>query len=83
MGIRQYIFAWRFRRAVKKANTLSELFHARYYVLSFGGRLRVMPKSVIKVQIRRRMWRKGTTIADIEKRALYITPLGNRHVSDR
>lgn len=40
--------------------------------------LRVVAKKDIKALIARRVgFRRGVKIADIEKRALYITPLGN------
>lgn len=71
--IRQLIFAVRFKRAVRQANALSKTFRVRYYVLSFRGKLKIVPKSAIKELIARKRFRRGTTIQDIEKIALYIT----------
>ncbi len=71
--IREIIFAWRYRRAVRKADKLARLFGCRYYVLYWGGSLKVVPKQTVKELIRRRRFKKGTTVRDIEKRALFVT----------
>lgn len=71
--IRHYIFAWRYRRAVRRATKLAALFGIRYYVLNVGGLLRVIPKRKVKEMIRLRYFRKGTKIEDIERMALFIT----------
>lgn len=71
--IRRYIFAWRYRRAVRKAKKLSQLFGMRYYVLNIGGSLRVIPKRQVKNMIRMRYFRKGPKIEDIERVALFVT----------
>lgn len=72
-AIRQLIFAWHYRRAVKKAVTLSKTYGMKFYVLYLNGRLRIVPKQAIRELIARHRFRKGTTIADIEKRTLFIT----------
>ncbi|MBE6245584.1 MAG: hypothetical protein E7108_08720 [Bacteroidales bacterium] len=71
--LRQIMFAYRFKKAVKRANALSKMFNVRYYVLWFGGKLKVVPKQTIKELIVRKRFKRGTTIQDIEKIALYIT----------
>lgn len=70
---RRYVFAWRYRRAVKKAKELAALFGMRYYVISLNGKLKVVPKQTIKELIRRKRFRKGVTVDDIEKAALFVT----------
>lgn len=45
----------------------------KYYVLYMGGKLKVVPKRNICELIHRHRFRKGTTIRDIEKMALFIT----------
>ncbi len=70
--IKDLIFAWHFKRAVKKANKLSRLFGMKYFVISLNGGLKVVPKQTIRELVARRRFRKGVTVADIEKRALYI-----------
>lgn len=71
--IKKYIFAWRFKRAVRKANNLAALFGMKYYVISFGGKLKVIPKQTLKELVKRKRFRKGVTVDDIEKLALYVT----------
>lgn len=70
--IKDIIFAWRFKRAVRKANKLSRLFGMKYLVISLNGELKVVPKQTIRELVARHRFRKGVTVADIEKRALYI-----------
>ncbi len=70
--IKDLFFAWHFKRAVKKANKLSRLFGMKYFVISLNGGLKVVPKQTIRELVARRRFRKGVTVADIEKRALYI-----------
>ena len=66
--IKRMIFAWRYKRAVARACK-----YAKYYVLYMGGKLKVVPKRNICELIHRHRFRKGTTIRDIEKMALFIT----------
>ena len=72
--IKQLIFAYRYKRAVRQAQQLSKLFGKKYYVIYLGGSLKVVPKRTIRELVRARRFRKGVKVADIEKRALYITP---------
>lgn len=71
--IKRMIFAWRYRRAVKKANKLSRIFGMKYLVIMLDGKLKVVPKQTVKELVRKRRFRKGVTVADIEKRALFVT----------
>ena len=71
--IKDIIFAWKYKRAVRKAKKLSALFGMKYYVLSMGGRLKVVPKQNIRHLVRTHRFRKGVKVADIEKIALYVT----------
>lgn len=71
--IKKLIFAWRYKRAIKKADKLAKTFSMKYYVLVMDGKLKVVPKQNIRRLIRQRKFKKGTKIEDIEKRALYIT----------
>ena len=71
--IKRIIFAWKYKRAVKKANELAGLAGLRYYVVILNGSLKVAPRKVFKELIARRRFRKGTTIHDIERAALFIT----------
>ncbi len=70
--IKDLIFAWRYKRAVKKADKLSRLFGMKYLVVYLNGGLKVVPKQAIRELVAKRRFRKGVTVSDIEKRALYI-----------
>lgn len=71
--IKDLIFAWRYKRAVKKADKLSRLFGMKYLVIFLNGGLKVVPKQTVRELVRKHRFRKGVTVADIEKRALYVT----------
>lgn len=71
--IKDIIFAWKFKRAVKKANKLSRLFGMKYLVIFLNGRLKIVLKQTVRELVRTHRFRKGVTVADIEKRALYVT----------
>lgn len=71
--IKLIIFAWRYKRAVRKAKQLAELTGLRYWVIYLNGGLKVVPKKAIKEWVKNRRFRKGVTVDDIEKRALFIT----------
>lgn len=71
--IRKYYAAWRYRRAVRKAKKLAALFGMKYYVINLGGSLKVVPKQTIKELIKRKRFRKGVTVGDIERLALFVT----------
>ena len=72
-SIKKYYNAWRYRRAVRKAKELSELFGMKYYVISINGSLKVVPKQTIKELIKRKRFRKGVTVEDIERHAFFVT----------
>lgn len=71
--IKRLIFAWRYKQAVNEAVRQNRLTGLKYYVILLNGRIRVLPKRTVKELIRRRRFRKGTTVQDIERRALFIT----------
>lgn len=71
--IKRIIFAWRYKRAVRKAKQLAELTGLRYWVIYLNGDLKVVPQKAIKEWVKNHRFRKGVTVDDIEKRALFIT----------
>lgn len=71
--IRRLIFAWKYRHAVRKAVKLARLTGMRYFVIYLNGSLKVVPKKTIKELVARHRFRKGVTVDDIERRALFIT----------
>lgn len=71
--IKRYYAAWQYKRAVRKAKKLADLFGMRYYVINLGGSLKVVPKQTVKELVRRQRFRKSVTLDDIERCALFIT----------
>ena len=66
-------FAWRYRRAVKKAVRMADMTGLKYYVIYINKGLQVVPKKTVKELVARHRFKKGVTVADIEKRALFVT----------
>ena len=71
--IKDLIFAVRFKRAVKKADRFHHITHRKYMVLVINKKLEVLSKQEIKKFVNGGIFRKGTTVADIEQKALYVT----------
>lgn len=71
--IKDIIFAIRFKRAVKKADYFRHVTHRKYMVIMVNGKLEVISKQGLKKFVSNGIFRKGTTVADIERKALYIT----------
>lgn len=66
-------FTWLLERKVKKANRLAREENRRYIVTMMQGRPAIYTKQTLKEAIKRRKFKKGVTIQDIEKQAYYIT----------
>mgnify|MGYP000157101775 FL=1 len=45
--IKDIIWGWQCKRAIKKANKLSKLLGMKYYVIYMNGSLKVVPKRTI------------------------------------
>lgn len=71
--IKRLWFAYQYKKAVKKANLMSECYGLRYYVVVSNKKLKVVPKRVFKDLIKKGKFKKGTKIQDIEKIALFVT----------
>lgn len=71
--IKDIIFGIRFKHAVKKADRFHHITHRKYMVIVVNKRLEVLSKQEIKKFVANGIFRKGTTVSDIEKKALYIT----------
>lgn len=56
-----------------KANKLSKLLGMKYYVIYMNGSLKVVPKRTIRELVAKHRFRKGVKVADIERRAIYVT----------
>lgn len=71
----EWWFKLRLKWAIKEANSLAKLLNKRFMVIVFAGRPMVYQKTHLKDLIRRRkLFKKGVTIAQLEKMAYYITP---------
>lgn len=71
--IKDIIFGYRFKRAVIKANSLHHITHRKYMVLVINRKLEVISKQEIKKFVANGIFRKGTTVSNIENKALYVT----------
>ena len=67
------IRAWKYKRAVKKADYLRHVTHRKHMVIVVNGRLEVVAKKDIRKFVAGGVFQKGITTADIERKALYIT----------
>lgn len=70
---KEIILNYRVKRAVKMAKELSEVSKRKYIVLMVAGVPKVYSKQELKSLIARRVFKKGTTIRDLERRAILIT----------
>ncbi|MEI6683440.1 MAG: hypothetical protein WCO44_12460 [Bacteroidota bacterium] len=74
INLSNWLFKIRLRRAIRKANRESKEFNKKYLVISFQGRPRAYQKSSLKDLIyRRKYFKKGTTVEQLEKMAYYVT----------
>lgn len=71
--IKRIIFRYQFWRAVKKADRFRRITHRKYMVLVVNRKLQVIAKQDVRKHIAAGTFRKGTTVQDIEQKALYIT----------
>ena len=71
--IKRLLFAFKFKRAVRKAGRFHNLTGLKYYVILLNGRLYVVPKKTVKELVARRRFRKGTTVQNIGRQALFVT----------
>jgi hypothetical protein len=74
-NIGEWWFKLRLKWAIKEANSSAKMLNKRFMVIVFARRPMVYQKSQLKDLIRRRkFFKKGVTIAQLEKMAYYITP---------
>jgi len=78
--------AWNKRRynkrlfkLIKKAEDHRRLTGYRYLIIRFRGRMRLIQKQELKRWIANGTFKRGTTIQDIEKKALYETKLSPKY----
>ena len=71
--IKDLILSYRIKRAIRLAEELSRVSKRRYLVLMVAGIPKVYSKQKLKKMITQRKFSKGTTIQDLEKKAILIT----------
>ena len=71
--IKDIIFGFRFKRAVKKADRFHHITHRKYMVLVINKKLEVFSKQEVRKFVANGFFRKGTMVSDIEQKALYVT----------
>ncbi len=72
-AIANRVYKFRLELKVKEALRLAKLENRRYIVTAFFGKPICVPKQNIKELLHQRKFRKGVTIAHIEKSAYFIT----------
>lgn len=74
INITKIVFEIRLKIAIRDAKKRAELYNKKHLVVAFNNRPRVYMKEDLKDLIRRRaIFKKGTTIQQIEKMAYFIT----------
>lgn len=66
-------YTWLLERKVRRANRLAKEENRKYIVTMMWGRPKLFTKQTLKEAVKRRQFKKGVTIQDIEKNAYYIT----------
>lgn len=70
---KRFLFARRFRRAVRRADLYAKVSGMKFLVILLNGKLRVVSKQAVRTLVARHRFRKGVSAADIERRALYVS----------
>ena len=71
--IKDIIFGWRFKRAVRQAMEAQRLTGRKQFIIVYDGKPLVISKKKIRELVATRFFRKGTTVQDIERKALFVT----------
>lgn len=71
--IQKILFTRRLKKAKKEALDRQAQTGRKQYVIVLRGCPRVISKQQMQILIRRRRFKKGITIQDIEKKALFVT----------
>lgn len=71
--IKDLIFGWRYKRAVRKALRFQRLTGRKQFVIAYKGKPVVVSKKKIRTLVATHTFTKGITVQDIERRALFVT----------
>ena len=72
--IKRLWFAFRLRRAIRQADRAARLTRRKHMVIMLNSCLHVISKQRLTHLINTHRFLHGTKVADIERRALYVTP---------
>ena len=72
-AIKGMIMNYRIRKAIRQAVELAEGSGRKHLVLMHKGRPLVISKQRLGILIRKRYFRKGTRLQELERNALFIT----------
>jgi hypothetical protein len=70
---KRLVWRWQVHRAIRRADRMHQRYGLRFMVIYMNGSLRVVPRRAMRVLIAKHRFRRGVTIADIDRSALYIT----------
>jgi len=71
--IKKLILSYRCQKAIKASTELSRGDGRVRFILIVKGKPKIFTKKYLKQLINRRYFRKGVTIAALEKKAIYVT----------
>lgn len=71
--ISKLVLKIRVDNAIKKANAMQAKTKMKHLVIMFNKKPIVISKQQINKLVKLRKFKKGTTVQDIEKQAIYIT----------
>ena len=79
--IKDIIFGFRFKRAVKKADSLHHVTHRKYMVLVINRKLEVLSKRELKTFIAHGIFRRGTRLREAGLKVVDIHDLAAKATS--
>lgn len=71
--IRNFIFRWRYKRAVKDADRKHAHDGRKYFVFVWNGKPIVLSKKETRVLHSKNCFKRGLTVQDIYAKAVYVT----------
>jgi len=73
------LFAAILKRQIRSANKWQQLTGYRYIIMLWNGWPRTYRKKDLEERVKRRQFGKNVKISDLERDALYITPLKKKN----
>lgn len=72
--IKRIIFAFRYKRAVQRAIRFKKITGLKHLVIILNSKPITVSKCDLKNLVKRHRFKKGVTVQNIERKALFITP---------